>query len=504
MALNRRSVKLYLGCGNNRYSVLLGVISGTVDEWCAKNLRQIGIPPEKITGMRVGPRTVMQIYNSPNLIGRHWYIINDRYDVDDFVNLECGNCNNCGKVGSFRIWTYEHYYQINNVRYCRTDCECADNEYCLCPNGSRHISNCPDSKKRCMHISKYRQTKEKDITGADLVDLNCLNKQIEGSRRGVVRFNDVKRMSENCYECMLNYNSSNGHCTGLCKEPHEKKFEPFTSVGSVNGTNVNTNNNITDTIEGFQTITSSIDFNRPTGMFRFGHDDSYYRYYRDRLYRPIDDHHGYEKYGMSLSDMLFRGSTKRCTGLESLTDPRFKTLSKPPCYDQLENPYFHDLRNPHYHKLRALTPKKLIDPYYHTLREPCYQKLEVPPMTDLEKPFIEVEKPTMDLEQPLQTLEQPTMNLEKPTMDLEEQPMDLEEQLMDLEEQPMDLEEQPMDLEEQTMDLEQPTMDLEQPLLSLDYIPYETMTAKNLSITSSMLLLSIMTLMLLLIIVTQG
>jgi len=196
------SVKLYFDCNENRHSIIIKLNQHRVEGWDYNKLRHLGVEPEYITGIEIGPNTTVEIYSGVKFDCNRWTIKNDLHHKNKYIDFACGeNCYNkwYGKLKSIKVWEVGHHKQRNNIPYCESNHDCPDDHLCLCPRGEARNEWCPLSKRRCLHRSNYLQSKPKNITDGDLVDTRCFIDKIEHVNRRYVRFNDIKSMAEMCY-----------------------------------------------------------------------------------------------------------------------------------------------------------------------------------------------------------------------------------------------------------------------------------------------------------------
>lgn len=194
--MNKVTIRLYLGCGLLRHSVNIELNAFYVEEFYESRLLVSGVTPTEISGLLVGPRTVVELYSDSNLYERTGIIINKSHHNNKFHDLGCVlNENWQGYLRSFRIWNYDYYIKVHSIRYCNSDIECNNDEYCLCPNGYQQPAWCPIQKRRCMHKSKYLQSNLPKVGKYDIIDTDCVNYRLN---RRYTSFNEIEKASSNC------------------------------------------------------------------------------------------------------------------------------------------------------------------------------------------------------------------------------------------------------------------------------------------------------------------
>lgn len=204
-------VDLYLGCSNDRPTRRIEYNDERIDYWDEKRLHKIGLKTDNISGFKVGPKTVTQIYSDPFFYSLRKTLVNDKkddelkWDVGCFIDHGVWN----GIIRSFKIWDYDYYMSIHGTRYCESDKDCRNYEKCLCRGGQKNPDWCPESKRRCMHKSQFLHDAERKARDSDLVNLECLKKEI----------NDNIKEYGNKYEIFNNIKNMVKKCSGPDKDP---------------------------------------------------------------------------------------------------------------------------------------------------------------------------------------------------------------------------------------------------------------------------------------------
>ena len=200
MTMEAAAIRIHIGCDEVRNFFTIKMKSDKVDFWNEYLLLRQTIDPENITGITVGPRTVLQVFSDPYFYRLRRTIKNPSYKQSVHINIGCFKEQQIwrGIVRSFKIWNYHYYDSLFGMRFCQKDSDCYNTEYCLCPGGQRKGEWCPITKKRCLHKSKYLHNKDKEIYPDDLVDMNCLMYHVKQYNKPYVNFRDVKRFCEKC------------------------------------------------------------------------------------------------------------------------------------------------------------------------------------------------------------------------------------------------------------------------------------------------------------------
>jgi len=195
---DKREIRVYLGCGSNQHSIDIKLVGFKVQGYNEQDIKLMKIDPKYISTIEIGPRTVLEMFDGPHLHGKKRMIINSSFSNVRKYDIGCFEDHNIwqGNIRSFRIWSYPHYYKIHNTKFCNADSDCRWDHYCLCPNGYKQPDWCPTKKRMCIHMSKYLQSKRPEIYPGDLIDINCLNKNI--ANKPYVGFNDIKNYATLC------------------------------------------------------------------------------------------------------------------------------------------------------------------------------------------------------------------------------------------------------------------------------------------------------------------
>jgi hypothetical protein len=222
-SVDKRTITLHLGCGRRRYKFTIPLKSEYYDEWYEQRLKQWNIEPKDISAVEIGPRTVVELYSSAFFEGDRRIIKNPSFSEYNKYEIGCLEDHQIwhGNIRSFRLWDFDFYQKINSMQACTDNSECKENEYCLCPNGYARGEWCPKTGKFCFPVSRYLQSKHKNINGGDIVNLDCLSNKLGTKRYG--EFSKIKRDSESCYgpgmvESMCSVGINQGDC-GSCGMP---------------------------------------------------------------------------------------------------------------------------------------------------------------------------------------------------------------------------------------------------------------------------------------------
>ena len=202
--MEKRFVTLYLGCGDERNTVDIEMKKDRIDYWDENRLHKHTINTDMVTGFRVGPKLVMEIYSDPFFYRLRKVLKNPRNDKDVKWDVGCpidhGVWN--GIIRSFKIWDYDYYQSIHGLRYCNRDQQCRDNEYCLCKGGEKKAEWCPVSKQRCLPKAEFLHDAERQVSIDDLVNMDCLKKELNTNKKKwgnqYETFRNIKHMIERC------------------------------------------------------------------------------------------------------------------------------------------------------------------------------------------------------------------------------------------------------------------------------------------------------------------
>jgi len=157
-----------------------------LDYWTEDRLMKNLIDPAKISHVVVGPRTVFQMFESPNFTGNQFKVTNinrDKtmiYRFTDPLDKQLWRST----MKSFIVWTYDYWKSINCIRYCESDNQCGKNEMCLCKNGQSHPSWCPVSKRRCKHAWHFVHESPIPIKRLDQMNIACVEKELHKAKVG--------------------------------------------------------------------------------------------------------------------------------------------------------------------------------------------------------------------------------------------------------------------------------------------------------------------------------
>lgn len=194
----KNTIRLFLGCGSNRYKADIGLSYRKTDEYHEYDLKRLRIEPQTITGISAGPRTVVEFFTDANLLKNKRTIVNESWTNERMQNFGCveGQQISSITIRSFRIWSYEYYVATNGIRYCKDSGECENDEYCMCPGGEIQKNWCPKSGKRCMHMSRYMQSNPKRAHFDDIINVHCLLDKLKNYKYR--SFNELHQMASDC------------------------------------------------------------------------------------------------------------------------------------------------------------------------------------------------------------------------------------------------------------------------------------------------------------------
>lgn len=196
----KNTIKLHLGCDKKMF-ININLNNKRVTSYFNHHIKQLAINSEDITAITVGPKTVLEAYGVNNLVGKKRLIINDTEDKEKILHIGCAENHPVseGSVRSFIIWDYDYYFEVFGVRYCDKDSQCKDYEYCLCKGGQRDPNWCPRSKKRCLPVSRYIQSRHPYPKNYDYVNTDCLKNNIDKEiTPNFITFADLAKRSNSC------------------------------------------------------------------------------------------------------------------------------------------------------------------------------------------------------------------------------------------------------------------------------------------------------------------
>lgn len=202
--LMKHMIKLHFGCNKDRNTMTIHLSNGKYEEWNEYDMHRLTLRTSILTGFGLGPKTVLQTYSDPYLHRLKKLVINDSETETRHWDVGCVEDHGLwdGTVRSFRVWDYHYYDSIYGVRYCNEDNECNENEYCLCLGGQKNPEFCKEQRKRCMPKSHYLHNAERAINIDDLVDMDCMSKEIvqhkQKEGKNLIAFRHMKKMAERC------------------------------------------------------------------------------------------------------------------------------------------------------------------------------------------------------------------------------------------------------------------------------------------------------------------
>ena len=197
-------IVLYLGCKKQRL-VKIQLETNNYQDWDEARMLLENINPQTISKIKVGCKTVVELYEQPNLTGARLAVVNDMCDQDKIYEIGCIDNINKVKVTprSFRVSTFDYYDRIHGIRYCDHHSQCTPNEYCMCQHGQTHPSWCQKSKRRCMAKGYFTYETPVPISTNDQIDQSCLYREL-GKTGGPVSHAVVTDLSRRCASDKLN------------------------------------------------------------------------------------------------------------------------------------------------------------------------------------------------------------------------------------------------------------------------------------------------------------
>ncbi len=173
-----RTFTLLIGCGSCRRKITLRQSNcERVDLWNRFKLERLGINPEDLTGIIVGPGLVVDLFTDGHYNHLAKTIENPRNKRGVRFDIGCYGDHPIrkGMIRSLKVWEYNKYHQLSRlVRYCNTHNDCASNEMCLCPEGQNLKEWCPFSRKRCLNKALYFHNAKRTIWNPDEIDYDCV------------------------------------------------------------------------------------------------------------------------------------------------------------------------------------------------------------------------------------------------------------------------------------------------------------------------------------------
>lgn len=243
------SIRLFLGCDQTLSQVDIFLTEYGVDNWDFTRISNLAVVPKAITGVRLGPRTVVELFREDNFSGNKRVIENESFSDTKTVDIGCVQDDPfwLGAVRSFKLYDYAYWYSLHSIRYCDNDSNCQWNERCLCRNGCEDPAWCKESKKRCLPMARYLQCRPPSVAPLTMVKKSCLEEQLNDNKNSFVPFKDIKSMSNRCFGpdvsndvyTFFNYNANMkeafcGSCTNTPFNPYKREHFTVTSNNRLN------------------------------------------------------------------------------------------------------------------------------------------------------------------------------------------------------------------------------------------------------------------------------
>lgn len=185
---------IYENCGKDKKSHVIKPNSN-IEYWDEAKIRREGVMLSHVSEILVGPKTVLEIFSDSYFNGNTHKIINDNLDQGKVYTIGCPTDKNWKpQLGSFIMWTYDHYTSVHGIPFCENDKDCKNTEMCLCKHGQSHPSWCPNSKRRCLNKGYFTYEMPLNLNDDDEIDMECYNKE----------FSKVRLVSDGTFSKALN------------------------------------------------------------------------------------------------------------------------------------------------------------------------------------------------------------------------------------------------------------------------------------------------------------
>jgi hypothetical protein len=190
---------LYIGCGKTRTTITLNLKSD-VDYWWESKIKAMKISPDTISGFRVGPGLVIELYSDAYMSTLREVIRNKTTKEGMMYDIGCYEDHPVwrGVIRSFRVWDYNKFQKENGIIQCDSDKECKMNEYCLCPNGERRAEWCPNVKRRCLSKYLMLHNKRRGFRPSNRINMKCLIDKINKAGDRYNSFNTIMEFGKDC------------------------------------------------------------------------------------------------------------------------------------------------------------------------------------------------------------------------------------------------------------------------------------------------------------------
>lgn len=195
---------IHIGCNNDidQKNIIINVLNDKFGDWYDTTLRKNNIDPQYISGITIGPHTILETFHDSFMSLKNENIVNNS-DKEIYKDIGCkDNDAGMGSVRSFRVWNYEYYRTLNGSRFCANNDECRLNELCLCPGGEVDKNYCIDEKQRCLPKSEYWHDKKKIHTLNEDTKLNpiCISNKLNeiSKNKNYINYSKLKEIFNSC------------------------------------------------------------------------------------------------------------------------------------------------------------------------------------------------------------------------------------------------------------------------------------------------------------------
>lgn len=192
--MNKHYIKLHYECEEEKETIIIK-LNSNVENWHKARLELLTKRKDKISGITIGPYTVIEGYKDDELREKRKTIVND---TEEEKKWEIG-CEE-KEIKSFRIWKEKRYNMKEKIKYCENDKECKEYEICMCKGGERREEWCRKEKRRCMHRSNLLHESERKMRNKDKINKKCMEEEMRKIKKDQMEYKDMKRISKKCYE----------------------------------------------------------------------------------------------------------------------------------------------------------------------------------------------------------------------------------------------------------------------------------------------------------------
>jgi hypothetical protein len=197
--MNIEYIILQVGCGKQIKPYVIKLETRYKDSWDEKRIKAVPIDPTQIISVLVGPKTVLEYYDTSNFVGSKRRVINSSDKKVKGHKFDCPEDPTWkGFVRSFIVMTYDYYNKVYGTQYCEHDSDCGQYQKCMCSGGHTHPSQCPSEKRRCMHPYGLINESPIALKNTDQVDYTCLNKELASYKQDNVTYGLLTNAAMKC------------------------------------------------------------------------------------------------------------------------------------------------------------------------------------------------------------------------------------------------------------------------------------------------------------------